>query len=315
MAKKKETQLNVGGRWTVVIVVMLCLALISFITAFVIGLFVSGSELEASGNVAHIKVVGPILSADSGGFMSSGVTVSTDVVKFIEKADENPEVSAILLEVNSPGGTPVASYEIVDAVKNSNKTTVAWIREAGASGAYWVASACDHVVANPMSLTGSIGVIGSYIEWEGTLHKYNASYRRLVSGEYKDMGSPFKTMSEEEEDIMNANLAALRSIFVQDVAANRGLEVSAVDAIADGRWYLGQQAYELGLVDQLGGKKHAVMWIEDKEEIEASLAEYAKPKSFAELLTEMFSGNSFEMGRGIGKSLLEQDNGGVSLVT
>jgi protease-4 len=303
--KKQETQLGVGGRWGVVIFVLIFLALISFVTSLVIGLFVSTSEIESPGNVAHIKVTGPIVSHAPGGFMSSEMADSTEIVKLIEKADENDGVKAILLEINSPGGTAVASHELVDAVKASNKTVVAWIREVGASGGYWVASAADHVVVNPMTITGSIGVIGSYIEWGGTLERYNASYRRLVSGDYKDMGSPFKTMTEDEENVMQENLDLMRDYFVSDVAANRGLDKADVSKLSDGRFYLGTKAKELGLVDELGGKDDAIAYIEKKHSIEADLAEYKKSTTLADLFAGMFGEQSFFVGQGIGKAFLD----------
>ncbi|MBU2561352.1 MAG: signal peptide peptidase SppA [Nanoarchaeota archaeon] len=304
--KKTETpQINVGGRWAVVIIVLLFLALISFITALIVGIFISTSEVEESGNVAHIKITGPIVAEADKGLFRGGAADSTEIVRLIEKADENPDVKAILFEINSPGGTAVASYEIAHAIQKANKTTAAWIREAGASGAYWVATATDHIVANPMTITGSIGVIASYIEFEGTLQRYNASYRRLVSGEYKDMGSPFKEMTDEEELIMQDSLDLIRQIFIEDVAKNRKLPQETVDEVADGRFYLGVQAKELGLIDELGGKDEAVAWIEKKEGIEAELAEYRKPKTLAEVLTEIFADNSFELGQGIGKAFLD----------
>lgn len=309
MAKKETQQLNVAGRWTVVIVVVLILAIVSFISAFIIGIFVATSETGAAGNVAHIKITGPIMSEDPGGFMSGGVASSTELVRLIDEAAENPEVVAILFEVNSPGGTAVASNEIADAILRVNKTTVAWMREVAASGGYWAASACDHVVANPMTITGSIGVIGSYIEWGGTLERYNASYRRLVSGEFKDIGSPFKEMTPDEEEIMQDVLGMMRSMFVSAVADNRGLEYDAVDAVADGRFYIGKQALELGLVDQLGGKEQAIAWIEDKEDIEAELAVYEAPKTLAEVLAGVFGENSFYVGQGIGKAFLDANVG------
>ena len=305
MKKTEQKQTGVGGRWVVVIVVLMFLAIICVVSALVIGIFLSTSDIEPSGNVAHIKVNGPIFSDDAGGFMGGAVADSTSIVKLIEKASDNPEVKAILFEINSPGGSAVASYEIAEAIKKSNKTTVAWMREAAASGGYWVASATDHIVANPMTITGSIGVIASYIEWEGTLERYNASYRRLVSGEYKDLGTPFKEMTSEEEAIFQENLDLIRNMFVEEVVANRGLSRDAVDEIADGRFYIGKQAFELGLVDELGGKAEAVAWIEDKENIEAELAEYARPKTFAQLLAGVFGENSYYVGQGIGKAFLD----------
>jgi protease-4 len=305
MKKNQTQQISVGGRWSVIIVVLIFLAMISFISALVIGVFLSGSDVAAAGNVAHIQITGPIIAQGSGGFMGGSMAESTEIIRLIERASENPDVVAILFEINSPGGTAVASSEIAQAIEDTNKTTVAWIREVGASGGYWVASASDHIVANPMSITGSIGVIASYIEFGGTLERYNASYRRLVSGEYKDMGTPFKEMTPSEVDIMQKNLDLIREMFVEEVVQNRGLSRDAVSEAADGRFYLGTQAFELGLIDQLGGKKEAVAWIEDKEGIDAELALYAKPKTLADIIAGVFGENSYFVGQGIGKAFLD----------
>lgn len=311
--KNKQIQQSDGrGRWGVVIVVLIFLALISFISALIVGVFVSTSEVEPAGNVAHIKITGAIMASAPGGLMRTGVTDSTEMVRLIKKADENPDIKAMLVEINSPGGTAVASYEIADAILKTNKTTVAWIREGGVSGAYWAATATDHIVANPMSVTGSIGVIASYLEFSGTLERYNASYQRLVSGPYKDIGSPFKKMTLDEEQIMQQNIDQIRAIFVEEVAKNRDIPVSDIDELADGRFFLGKQALELGLIDELGGKDEAVAWIEQKEGIEAELAEYKRPKSLGELLFEAFSEHGFYMGLGFGESMSVEEGVGIT---
>src|SRR3989338_6818866 len=119
-----------------------------------------------------LSILGFIAVGDEGSssFFESA-TASSETIKFIEKADKNPSIKAIILEINSPGGSAVASEEIANAVKKTNKTTVAWIREIGTSGAYWIASSSDHIVASRMSVTGSIGVIASYLEFEGLVDR------------------------------------------------------------------------------------------------------------------------------------------------
>jgi protease-4 len=307
--KQDQTQTATGGRWAAVVAVLIILAIISFISALIIGAFIATSEVEAAGNVAHIKITGAIMAESAGGLMREGGADSEEIVKFIKKADANPEVKAILLEINSPGGTPVASYEIAEAVRKANKTTVAWVREAGASGAYWVASSADRIFANPMSIVGSVGVTASYLEFEGTLQRYNASYRRLVSGKYKDIGTPFKEMTPDEEELMESVLADIKDQFISEVAANRKLSEDTIAEISDGRFYTGKQALKLGLVDELGGKEEAVKWIEKKENITAELAEYKRPKTLAQMLTEVFSEHGFMMGEGIGESMLSAKTG------
>ena len=293
-------------RWGYAIFVLLLLGMLGFIAVGILSLFVGFDVTSLSGNVALIPIEGVIVGTEDSQFLFESITTSTQTVEFIEKADKNPNIKAIILEINSPGGSAVASEEIANAVKKTNKTTVAWIREVGASGAYWVASASDHIVANRVSITGSIGVIASYLEFPGLLEDYNVTYRRLVSGKYKDIGSPFKEMTEEENEIFQKNLDTIRDYFVSEVAKNRNLNRKDVDKIANGLFYLGAQAKELGLVDEVGGKDEVISYIEKKEGIKAELVEYKKEKTLFDVLSKVLSKQSFFVGRGIGSSLLDK---------
>lgn len=299
--------------WGYAIFVLLLLSLLGFITAGILSLFVGVDVESLSGNVALIQIEGVIVGSKDSDFIFESVTASPETVEFIEKADKNPSIKAIILEINSPGGSAVASEEIANAVKKVNKTTVAWVREVGASGAYWVASASDYVVANRVSITGSIGVIASYLEFPGFLERYNITYQRLVSGKYKDIGSPFKEMTPEEKEIFQQNLDDIRDYFVSEVAKNRNLPKKDVDRIANGLFYLGVQAKELGLVDEIGGKDEVIAYIERKEGIKADIIEYKKEKTLIEILSEVASKQSFFFGKGIGSSLI--DKADVSAIT
>ena len=114
---------------------------------------------------------------------------SQDIIENLDKASQDSTVKGIILEINSPGGTVVASKEIADRVKSMNKPVVSWIREIGTSGAYWIASSSDKIVADPLSITGSIGVISSYLEFAGLLKNYNVTYESLTTGKFKEIGS------------------------------------------------------------------------------------------------------------------------------
>jgi len=295
-----------GFRWGYAIFVLLLLSILGFIAVGVLSLF-AGIDVESlSGNVALVPIEGVITGSEDSEFLFESVTSSPETVKLIEKADKNPNIKAVILEINSPGGSAVASEEIANAVKKTNKTTVAWIREAGASGAYWIASATDHIVANRVSITGSIGVIASYLEFPGLLEKYNVTYQRLVSGKYKDIGSPYKEMTQEERDVFQQSLDEIRDYFVGEVAKNRNLSKKEVDKMANGMFYLGAQAKELGLVDEIGGKDEVIMYIEKKEGIKADIVEYRKEKNLLEVLSGIISRQSFFVGKGIGNSLFEK---------
>ena len=210
------------------------------------------------------------------------------------------------MEINSPGGSAVASEEIANAVKKTNKTTVAWIREVGASGGYWVASSTNHIVADRMSITGSLGVIASYLEFPGLLENYNVTYRRLVSGKYKDIGSPYKEMTSEEKAVFQQVIDELRDYFVSEVAKNRKMSRKDVDKAANGLFYSGLQAKELGLIDELGSKDEVIKYIEQKENIKAEIVEYKKSKSILDVFSAEMSSQSFSVGKGIGSALLDR---------
>ena len=126
--------------------------------------------------IAVIPLEGTIVGSDLTGFVPSTTVKSQTLVTFIQQANKDDSVKGILLEINSPGGTVVASKEIVQAVKDSEKPVVAYIREIGTSGAYWVASASDHIIADELSMTGSIGVVSSFLEFSGLMEEYCVTY-------------------------------------------------------------------------------------------------------------------------------------------
>ncbi|MBI1970387.1 signal peptide peptidase SppA [Candidatus Woesearchaeota archaeon] len=258
------------------------------------------------GNVAVIAIHGPISATDSVGFSSKG-TKSDDVVGLIEKAEKQATIKAIILDINSPGGTAVGSAEIADAMKRAQKPTVAVIRETGASGAYWIATSADHVIAHPASITGSIGVIASSLEFDELIEEYNISYRRMVSGRLKDIGSPFRDMTDEERMLFQASLDEMHVIFKEAVAENRNIPIERVNELATGMFYTGRQALDLGLVDQLGTMYDANVFLEQQLGEEVDVVKFEKPKTFADVLFSSFQDYAFEMGRGIGTEVIADE--------
>mgnify|MGYP001607242030 FL=1 len=290
--------------------ILLTVAVTLFAAFVVIPLFFSlFFDGEKLGNVALIPIEGAITG--SGETELGALTVSSeDIVTFIEEADKNPQVKVLLLEINSPGGSAVASDEIASAVKKSSKPVVALIREAGASGGYWVASAADYVIANRMSITGSIGVLSSYLEFSGLMEKYGVGYEQLTAGEYKDMGAPFKKLSEPERKIMQSKLDKIHQYFIEEIAVNRGLEVSRVEALATGEFFLGVEALELGLVDALGDKNTAEEFVKKRYGLKkVDYILYQHQPGFLESLSTVFSDFYFSIGEGIGSMLIKQHIG------
>lgn len=203
-----------------------------------------------SGNVAMIHIDGDIVS--TGGLLSGEVT-SDYVISKIKEAESNPNVQAIVLSINSPGGMVVASKEIAEYVKNTSIPVVAWIREVGASGAYLISSASDYIVCDNLSITGSIGVTDSYLEFSETLQQYGVEYVRIVSGEHKDIGSSYRNLTADEQEILLRLVNESFDYFLNFVIEHRNLTEISIESVRDGRIMGGSEAYELGLVDNLGG--------------------------------------------------------------
>ena len=143
---------------------------------------------------------------------------------------------------------------------------------------------------------------------QALLERYNVTYQRLVSGKYKDIGSPLKEMTLEEKAVFQQNLDYIRDYFASEVAKNRNLNKKELDKIANGLFYLGAQAKELGLVDELGSKDEAISYIERKEKIKAEIAEYKKEKTIFDILSEVLSRQSFFVGKGIGSLILSKNS-------
>ena len=298
--------------WIFIIVLIVVLAILSFIIAGIASLFLASDiEVSGSGNVAIIPVKGEIVTDDTFNFFSADTVSSTDVIKLIEKADENPSIKGVIFEIDSPGGSAVASEEISNAIHKVKKPKVAWIREAGASGAYWVASSTDHIVASKMSITGSIGVVASYLEFSGLLNKYNVTYERLVAGKYKDAGTPYKELTPEEKEKFQHKLDLIHDEFISQVAKNRKMSPESVQKLATGEFFLGSEALQLGLIDEIGGKDEAQRFIEKQLNASVSLVEYKKHKSFLDAFSKTLDEKFFYVGKGIGASLKADNKLGI----
>lgn len=190
------------------------------------------------------------------GAIANAEPVIFQLVKF--KKDRR--IKAIILRVDSPGGGVGASQEIYREIKRTVATKKVIVSMGGvaASGGYYIAAAANKIVANPGTITGSIGVIMEFIQMEELLKKIGITLEVVKSGEFKDAGSPHRKLSERERELMNTLISDIQEQFVDAVADGRGLSKEAVREIADGRIISGAMAKELGLVDQLGNFQDAV---------------------------------------------------------
>jgi len=187
---------------------------------------------------------------------------SKEVIGQLEKHQTNPSVKAIVLRINSPGGGVAPSQEIYEEVVKTRevgkKPVVASMGSLAASGGYYIASAADVIVANPGSVTGSIGVLVQVPNISGLLQKIGVRSVVVKSGEHKDLASPTREMTEAERDILQRLLDDVHDQFIDVVAKTRKLDRKKVEALADGRIFSGREAKSLGLVDQLGNLQDAI---------------------------------------------------------
>jgi protease-4 len=185
-----------------------------------------------------------------------GLLVSSEhIVEELNDYAEDSSIKAIVIRIDSPGGGVVASQEIYNAIKSARhegKKVVASMGTVAASGGYYVAAAADRIVANPGTLTGSIGVKMEFASIEKLLEKIGVKGMVVKAGEYKDVGSPFRDMTEPEKKILQDVIDDVHSQFIKAVAEGRNLQEAEVRSIADGRIFTGRQALDLKLVDQLG---------------------------------------------------------------
>ncbi len=262
--------------------------------------------ISLKNQIAIIPIEGTITTSEQFSIPFSGKTASSSTItNLIKQAIKRKNVKGIILEINSPGGTVIASKEIADEVKKSEKPVVSFIREIGTSGAYWIASASDKIIADPLSITGSIGVISSYLEFSDFLKDWGISYETIKTGEYKDISSPFKKLTQKERKILQKKLNLVHEEFVNEISINRNISKEKLKDLASGIYYLGKEAHEIGLIDYLGNKDLAVNITKELANIkEASLVRYEEEKGILDIFTKISALSSFYIGRGIASELI-----------
>lgn len=206
----------------------------------------------------------------------------------IRQAATDPLVRAVLLRVDSPGGGVVASSEIhaeIVKLRDAGKPVVVSMGSTAASGGYYVSAPADRIYANPDTLTGSLGVILSLTNYEETFERIGLRSYVYKSGELKDIGSPTREPTPEEDAVLQSIVDEAYEGFVRVIVEGRGLPDAQVRAIADGRIYTGNQALELGLVDELGNLDAAIAGAKELAELETALVvRYTESSSLRALL-------------------------------
>jgi len=208
-------------------------------------------------NVAVVPIEGVIVPfsglIDLGGLM----VTPGGVQAYLDAVLEDGAIRAVLFEINSPGGTPVAAESITELIRDYSLPTVALIGDMGASGGYMVATGADRILASRMSDVGGIGVTMSYIEESIKNKDEGRTFVPLSTGAFKDAGNPDKPLTEEERALFEEQLKEIHEVFVAIVAENRNLELDVVRALATGATMTGSSALEARLIDGIGNRKEA----------------------------------------------------------
>ncbi|MCA9361821.1 signal peptide peptidase SppA [Candidatus Kaiserbacteria bacterium] len=236
----------------VVVVVTIVVVLISISAIYEVESGISDGEC----NVAVLPVEGVILPF-YGLADFEMVTTPEAIESFMTAVEDDDDIDAVLLEINSPGGTPVASHRIAERFRNSQLPVIGMVGDVAASGGYMIAAATDFLLASPMSDVGSIGVNMSYVEESEKNEEEGLTYVQLTTGKYKDIGSPNRAITEEERALLLADLQVVHEEFVDIVSEYRELDRADVAALADGLSMPGTRAIEAGLIDALGGREEA----------------------------------------------------------
>ncbi|HHW02254.1 MAG TPA: signal peptide peptidase SppA [Thermoanaerobacterales bacterium] len=258
----------------------------------------------AQKQIGVITLEGLIMSGSSGIFSAAG---TGDILRQLHDAAEDPDIAALVLRINSPGGTVAASQELYREalrVKEAGKKLVVSMGDVAASGGYMVSCAADKIVANPGTTTGSIGVIMEFQNVEGLYDKLGLKENVIKSAPHKDIGSPTRPMTDEERAIFQDMINEMYGQFVDIVARGRHMSVEQVKKLADGRVYTGTRAKELGLVDEIGDYYDAIKIAADLAGIEGKpvIKEYGRKTALEALLSGVKSAAVTLLGRTFGIS-------------
>jgi len=217
------------------------------------------------------------------------ITDALPIIEDLKYFRKNDQVKAILIRVNSPGGGVAPSQEIYREINKSKheKPIIVSMGTVAASGGYYIASAANGIVANTGTITGSIGVIMGFTNFEVLFQKIGLQTSVIKSGKLKDMGSPTRPMTPEEEAFLQSFVTEIHEQFIHDVSKGRDMPIDEIRSVADGRILTGEQAKKLGLIDRIGNYEDAVQWAGRLGGIQGEISTMHPPKPPLGLLEEL----------------------------
>ncbi len=233
--------------WTGCLLTTLAVLFFLGLSGIVLALMGKGSLFSSQEQVGVVEITGLL-------------TDSATAIKQLDRYRDDDSIKAIVLRINSPGGAVGPSQEILREVEKvrAKKKIVASLGTVAASGGYYIASGANLIMANRGTATGSIGVIMQFTNVEGLTKKVGLDFFSLKSGRYKDVGSPFRSMTPEDKVYLQALLDNIYNQFVSDVAKNRKIPLDRMKTLAEGRIYSGEEAKKVGLVDDFGNLQDAI---------------------------------------------------------
>ncbi|MFD1569940.1 signal peptide peptidase SppA [Halorubrum laminariae] len=264
-------------------------------------------------NVAKVSVSGPI-TRDTGRpspLSGPGGATADDVVEQIESADDDENVEALVVELNTPGGEVLPSDDIRRAAAAFDGPTIAYATDLCASGGYWIASGCDELWARDASLVGSIGVVGSRPNAAGLADKLGISYEQFTAGEYKDAGVPLREIEDDEREYLQGIIDGYYEQFVETVSEGRDMDPDAVRE-TEARVYLGSDAAEIGLIDELGTEDDVETRVESLIGAAPEIREFEPDRGIAERLGLGAERVAFAAGSGVA-SVFTDEGGDVDV--
>ncbi|MBU1076860.1 MAG: signal peptide peptidase SppA, partial [Spirochaetes bacterium] len=219
--------------------------------------------------IAIVSIYGPIITGKSifNPLYGNLATGAESIIKQLKDVEGNPHIKGVILRIDSPGGSVIASdmiYEQILKLREAGKYVVASLGGIAASGGYYIACGADHIVSTPYTLTGSIGVFTMKLELSGLFKKYDIKSTTIKKGPYSDIFSWDRKLTKDEREKMEASLNKIHTRFKNIIHQNRKIDNDELDLIADGSIFTGNQAKKINLVDQLGGTTAAIEWIKKK---------------------------------------------------